>query len=123
MAKKPSYEELSVKVEELEKELKKARCQSDHIRGEQAQFATILDSIQESGYVLDLDTYEVLYANEFLKKALKHDPTGGKCHQELNRLSDPCGFCPVTDMPPQKEASGRYSWDFYNPVVDRYYMV
>jgi ribosomal protein L29 len=36
MAKKPSYEELVVKVEELEKELKKARFQSDHIRGEQA---------------------------------------------------------------------------------------
>jgi|GEM_PF-2428001 len=59
---------------------------------ERGQLLSIFDSINEPIYVSDPDTYELLYVNEAFKK-LWGDNVGARCHQVLQGLDQPCGFC------------------------------
>lgn len=88
---------------------------------ERAQLLSIFDSIDEIIYVSDIDTYEVIYANEFLKRILGKDPVGKVCYVEFQGLDHPCDFC-TNDI--IKELSGRpYKWEYYNPILKRYYEI
>lgn len=86
---------------------------------ERAQLLSIFDSIEEIIYVSDPETYEVLYANQFLKRMLGKDPVGRLCYVEFQGLDHPCDFCTNEII---KELQGRpYRWEYYNPILKRYY--
>jgi hypothetical protein len=61
--------------------------------------------MDEPVYVADLQTHEVLYANQALKDALGLDLVGGVCYQALHGLEAPCSFC--TDWRRERVRVGR----------------
>ncbi|MCX7856645.1 MAG: PAS domain S-box protein [Deltaproteobacteria bacterium] len=86
---------------------------------ERDRLFSILNSIEEAIYISDMDTYEILYANEFLKRILGRDPVGGICYKEFQGFDRPCSFC--TNEIIRNLKGNPYRWEYYNPVLKRYF--
>jgi len=84
---------------------------------ERKQLLSIFDSISEIIYVLDLETYEILYCNKALKDAFKKDLVGKCCYKEIQGRDRPCEGCSKEIL--LKE--GVYRWECYNRLLDQYF--
>ena len=93
----------------------------DALNTEREQLLSIFGSIDEAIYVADMDTHEILYANEATKKIFGSHLIGKKCYHVLQGNSVPCSFCTNKII---KEMNYRpYFWESYNPVADRTYQI
>ena len=73
------------------------------------------EHLNEILYAADMDTYELLYLNQYGRDAflLKEDYKGKKCYEVLQGLSEPCPFC---TNPALKE--GEFlNWIYRNPLL------
>jgi diguanylate cyclase (GGDEF)-like protein len=50
----------------------------------------VLDMIPAHVYIMDLKTYEILFANASVKKAAGEDCVGKKCYEAMQRRDTPC---------------------------------
>jgi PAS domain S-box-containing protein len=88
---------------------------------ERSQLLSIFDGIDDAVYVTDPYTYEVLYANKAMKEKFDGELVGGICYREFQERDFPCDFC--TNPIILKERDKPYHWEYYNPAVDRYFMI
>lgn len=81
------------------------------------------ENLNECVYVADIETHEIVYMN---KKTLSlygltslEDTKGRKCYEVLQKASLPCGMCNN-----ERLYEGEFvEWFYYNPIVDKYYML
>ncbi len=88
---------------------------------ERSQLLSIFDGMDDVVYVTDPYTYEVLYANKAMKEKFGGELVGGTCYREFQRKDSPCDFC--TNPIILKERDKPYLWEYYNPTVDRFFMI
>ncbi len=56
--------------------------------------AGIISTFDGIIYVVDFDSHEILFANDYLRSLFGFDPVGKKCHQLIHSAEDkPCMFC------------------------------
>ena len=85
----------------------------------------ILNSTGALVYVIDVNTYEILYANERCKEEFG-EITGKVCYKELQRDQyAPCNFCPLYQY--QEESNSPpigtiFEWENQNSINNRHYM-
>jgi PAS domain S-box-containing protein len=84
---------------------------------EHAQLLTILDALEQPVSVSDMDTYEVLYVNGFLERALGYDPVGHKCHQVFYGSGTPCDECCGAIL--RENGGVPHHWERYNAHMGR----
>ncbi|MCA1793069.1 MAG: PAS domain S-box protein [Desulfobacteraceae bacterium] len=84
---------------------------------------TILDSIDSTVYVADMDTYEILFMNKRMITDFGGDKTGDVCYRAFRKNSEPCECC-TNDQLIDKHGNptGVCIWDDKNPVTGRYYI-
>jgi len=88
---------------------------------ERQQLLSIFDSIEDSIYVSDPFTHEILYVNECLDKVVNNDITGKKCYEALQGTEQPCDFC---TNPIILENKGKtYKWAYHNPITYKDYLI
>jgi len=92
----------------------------ERLRSQWKTFESVLDGIPQAVYVVDPKTYEVLFANHFVKDLVGADPVGETCYDVLQDLSAPCSLC--TDMC-DLEPDVPHSWEHYNPKYDRHFLL
>jgi PAS domain S-box-containing protein len=92
-----------------------------NLEKERRQLLSIFDSIDEGIYIADTETYEILFANKSLRETFNKPLIGGICYQELQGLDAPCPFC--TNDVIKKQFPEPHKWEFYNPKVDKYFML
>ena len=83
---------------------------------------TILDSLDASVYVADMDTYELLYINKY-GRDIFGDIQGKICWKSLQEgQNGPCSFC-TNDRLLDKNGkpTGTYVWEFQNTIDKRWY--
>ena len=84
---------------------------------------TILDSIDASIYVADLETYEVLFMNRYMIDEYGQDLTGRLCWQVFRHEEGPCAFCSnLLLRDAQGQSTGIHSWHDYNPITGKHYV-
>jgi PAS domain S-box-containing protein len=93
----------------------------DSLQFERAQLLSIFNSIPQIIYITDPETYEILYVNETLEKALGNNLVGGTCYEEFQSLKSPCDFCTNDIILRQKPQP--YQWEYHNPILNRDYMI
>lgn len=80
----------------------------------------LINEISELVYIIDTDTYDLLFVNEVGKKMFHLDILEGlKCYKALQGRDSPCPFC--TNAIVTKD--GFYIWELTNPVVNRHYLL
>ncbi len=91
------------------------------LRENEAHFRLLMDSLNAVVYVADMDTYEVLFVNEYAKKEFG-DIVGKICWQTLQKgQQGPCSFCPNKYLLDAKGNPGEaYIWDFQNTVTGKW---
>lgn len=102
---------------------------TDHIRAEKQlkesheTLLTVLDSIDASIYVADMETYEILFMNQHMKDDFGVDLTGKVCWKVFRNESGPCRFCTNDKLLDEAgEPAGLQMWDGQNPVTGRWYL-
>lgn len=84
--------------------------------------STVLDSLDALVYVSDMDTYELLFFNEY-GKAIWGDAVGKICWQTLQAdQNGPCEFCTNSKLVDENgQPTGVYVWEFQNTVDGHWY--
>lgn len=74
------------------------------------------DGINDLVYIVDLETYDLLYANEACRKSFHiEDVRGLKCYETLQGFTQPCEFCTTKQL----LKHGRWTWSSYNHLLQR----
>ncbi|MCU0639650.1 MAG: ATP-binding protein, partial [Candidatus Krumholzibacteria bacterium] len=83
------------------------------------QLLSILDANPDPVYVVDPETYEILYVNKAFIDVWGLSK-GKKCYERLQNRDEPCPFC--TNLLILGENFGQvYNWEFQNQVNRRWY--
>ncbi len=91
------------------------------LKEEREQLLSIFNGIDESIYIVDPTTYEVLFVNSFLKKMLDKDFPEKKCYEQFQGFNAPCEFC--TNQIILENPEEVYRWEYYNPNLNRHYLL
>ena len=79
-----------------------------------------LDQMLELVYVVDIETYELLYINSAGREKYGiGNPSSGKCYQLIQGMDAPCSFC-VNDRLSYESV---YTWEFTNPMLGRHFLL
>ena len=98
------------------------RKQTTHaLELEREQLLSVFQSIDEPIYVADVDTYEILFANEHLERMCGGPLVGQICYRVLQGREEPCPFCTNSGL--QELGSESYHWEHYNAKLDAYYHI
>lgn len=85
---------------------------------------TAMDSIGAGIYVADMDTYEIIFANKYLKD-IYGNIIGKTCWQVFyDKKESVCNFCGNRKLlTPDKKPAGEFIWEYPNTINDKYYSV
>jgi len=74
-------------------------------------------------YVIDLESYEIVYANEKCKEEFGKDIIGKTCYHVLQKNEDaPCSFCSVGKTDTKAEFGDTFEWENINSINGRHYI-
>jgi PAS domain S-box-containing protein len=84
---------------------------------------TILDSIDATIYVADMQTHEILFMNRHMKETFAGDFTGQKCWRAFHHRNDVCEECTDAKLLDDRgNPTGACVWEGYNAINDRWYV-
>ncbi|MDJ0874723.1 MAG: PAS domain S-box protein [Desulfobacterales bacterium] len=93
------------------------------LRASHERFLTVLESIDATIYVADMETFEILYMNDKMKQVFGGDFTGQKCYEVFRNEPQQCAVCTNDQL---IDADGNptegCTWENENPVVQRWYV-
>ncbi len=93
------------------------------LRSSQKRFLTVLNSIDATVYVADLNTYEIIFMNNHMKKVFKRDATGEICWKVFRENSRPCSHCTNAKLLDENnKPTGVCIWQGQNPFNGRWYI-
>lgn len=79
-----------------------------------------MDDILEIVYVVDIETYELLYLNESGKQLFGLDDVADrKCYQALQGFDEPCPFCTNSKL----KSDATYTWEHSNALTGKRYLL
>ena len=86
------------------------------------QLNNIFDSMSAVVYVADLESYELLYVNQFAMELFGQDWQGRKCYHYLQEgIGQPCDFCTNSQLIEDGESSCPVTWECFNTRTQRWY--
>lgn len=85
-------------------------------------YKSVVDQIHANIYITDIETDEIVYMNDFMKKTFGlTDPEGEKCWQVLQKgKQERCGFCRIGELMQSLSEDGCL-WNEYNTITGRIY--
>ncbi len=88
-----------------------------------ATLLTVLDSIDATIYVADMETYEILFMNQCMMNAFGRDLVGKTCFEGFRGGSQPCAHCTNPQLvDSEKRPTGVCVWEGRNPISGRWYI-
>ncbi len=93
------------------------------VRDSESRFSTVMNSMEAIMYVADMDTYELLFINDFTRQ-LFGDVLGQPCWKVLQtNQSGPCSFCTNDKLIKNDKPADTHIWDFQNTITKRWYHI
>ncbi len=83
----------------------------------------ILNSIDASIYVADMNTHEIIFMNQHMIQDFGRDCTGEICWEAFRKQSDPCPHCTNDQLLDEKgNPTGVCAWEGRNPITEKFYV-
>ena len=93
------------------------------LRKSEERFATVMNSMEALMYVADMDTYRILFINQYTRKIFG-DVEGQVCWQTLQAgQTGPCAFCTNPFLVKDGQPTGAYHWEFQNTKTGYWYHI
>ena len=74
-------------------------------------------------YVIDVESYEIVYANDKCKKEFGADIVGKSCYSVLQKNENaPCLFCSLSQQENDVKIGDAFEWENINSINGRYYI-
>lgn len=87
------------------------------------RFLKVLDSIDATIYVADMETHEVLFMNNRMIETFGGDYIGQKCYLAFRKNPAPCSICTNDRLIDDSgQATDGVAWQGQNPVTGKWYM-
>jgi len=87
------------------------------------RFLTVLDSIDATIYVADMETYEILFMNKYMIDTFGKNMTGEICWKAFRTESGPCPFCTNDQLIDEnRNPTDVCVWHDKNPITDKWYI-
>lgn len=84
---------------------------------------TVLNSIDVHIYVVDINSYEILFMNKKMIEDFNADFVGEKCYESFQREKSPCSICTNHQfLDENKELTGVHTWQCRNPITNQWYI-
>lgn len=114
--------ELSKTTKLLQQEIIERKHAEEQLKETHARLLTVLDGLNATVYVIDIETYEVLYINRYMKD-LFGDITGEKCWQSIHNKLYPCDLCINKQLLVSGgESGGIHTWEHYNTALGMWFL-
>ncbi len=92
------------------------------LRVSHKRFLTVLDSIDATVYVADMETYEIFFMNKYMIESFGRDMTGEICWKVFRNESGPCPHCTNAQLIDKNgEPTNVYTWQDKNPITGKWY--
>jgi len=115
--------QIKVKNETLINEIQERTQVQSELKKSQETFLSVLDGIDATIYVSDIETYEVLFVNKYMIETFGEDMTGKKCWDVFRGEKEPCSQCTNGQILDENgKPSGVYVWQGKNPITHRWYI-
>jgi two-component system cell cycle sensor histidine kinase/response regulator CckA len=93
------------------------------LRTSHERFLTVLESIDATVYVADMETYEILFMNKNMVESFGRDMVGEVCWEVFRGKSEPCRDCTNSQLVDEKgRPTGVCTWHGKNPVTGKWYI-
>jgi PAS domain S-box-containing protein len=100
-----------------ERKLTEQALQTSH-----QSFLTILNSVDATIYVADMETYEIIFVNKQMIEHFGWDMTGEICWKAFRKLSGPCQHCTNGQLlDKHNKPKGVLTWQDKNPITGKWY--
>lgn len=111
------------KTSELQTELLDRKKVEKSLRESQETLLTVLESIDATVYVVDLESYEILFMNKKMRNLFGGDFQGKVCYKNLRQSDIPCSQC-LNDklLDNHGKPTDVHTWEDYNPVADKWFI-
>ena len=87
------------------------------------RFLSVLDGIDATVYVADMETNEILFMNKTMKNAFGRDMTGELCHEVFRGQKAPCPHCTNDQLLDKNgDSTDVIVWQDRNPINGRLYL-
>jgi PAS domain S-box-containing protein len=84
---------------------------------------TILDGIDSTVYVADMESHEILFMNQKMITDFGGNKTGDLCYRAFRKNAEPCACCTNEQLIDNDgNPAGVCVWHDHNPVTGRYYI-
>jgi PAS domain S-box-containing protein len=103
------------------RDITERRRMEETLEFQRSQLLSIFDSIEDSIYISDTDTFEILYANRAMQEKFGKNFIGSTCYKELQGKDAPCDFC--TNRLILKNKGVPYRWEFHNSMIGRDFLI
>jgi PAS domain S-box-containing protein len=114
-------EELRASNEGLQDEIAKRKEKTRELEFQHEQFLAIYKNLPEIIYLVDPETYEVVFVNQHFEDLLGYNPVGRKCYEAFQGFKEPCDFC--TNNIILNNNGEPYEWDYYNKNLGKHYYI
>ncbi len=93
------------------------------LRVSHEMFLTVLNGIDATIYVADMDTFEILFMNKYMQESFGKDFTGQVCWQAFRGGDEPCELCSNDKLlDAHGKPAGVYVWQDRNPITNKWYI-
>lgn len=107
----------------LVRDISERKLAEKSLRESHQTLVTILDSIEATIYASDLDTYEILFFNKYMKECFSADLEGKVCYEAFRNTSSPCRHCTNNKLVgADGEPTGVVIWEGENPITQKWYI-
>jgi|GEM_PF-1179189 len=115
--------ELDERNRQLSEEIKERLKAEAWLTQSNELLSGIISTMDGIIYVVDFETHEILFANDYLQNLFGFDPVGKQCHQLIHSAEEkPCLFCnnqrQLLDSDKPLEP---YQWEYRNPFDKKWY--
>ncbi|WP_319574298.1 cache domain-containing protein [uncultured Desulfobacter sp.] len=105
------------------RDLTERKKAEDALKESHKRFLTVLDGIDATIYVLDMDTYRILFMNKYMIDSFGNDMTGKLCWDVFRGESGPCRNCTNEQLIDTKgEPTGVIVSQDKNPITGKWYV-
>ncbi|WP_304511433.1 two-component system sensor histidine kinase NtrB, partial [Desulfobacula sp.] len=100
-----------------------SRQMEESLKYSRLQLEAILNNLDSSIYITDMDSHEILFMNNHMKELFGKDLTGQICWKALHKNQDgPCEFCTNDKLiDADKKPTGPYVWEIHNQTLKKWY--
>jgi signal transduction histidine kinase len=110
-------------VEDLNRDIVERKRVEEALKASHETFLTVLDGIDATIYVADMDTYEILFINKHMKDAFRSDLVGQVCWKAFHDGTGPCAHCTNDQLlDSEGNPAGVCVWENKNPITDKWYI-